>query len=112
MEISGLDRVSRASPGTSINLNCLVTGLEEEVEEEGPLQLSWSERRLGEEEKEEKVVSRVSLDGELHTTFLPGFTSLLVTEYTEDAWRYSWRLIIEKVSAHNSAVYQCKVIET
>ena len=75
-------------------------------------QLVWTERRLSEEEEEEeRMVSRAGLEGET-ADLLPGFTSLLVTENTEDSWRYSWRLSIEKVSPHNSAVYQCKVRET
>ena len=109
LEISGLDRVRRATPGTSLHLNCLV---EEEGEEEGSQQtkLIWSERRLGEEE--ERMVSSVRLEDELITNLLPGFTSFLLTENTEDSLSYSWQLIIENVSPDNSAVYQCKVFET
>ena len=117
LEISGLDRVRRATPGTSLHLNCLVAGLVqgEEGEGEEPQQskLIWSERRLGEEE--ERMVSSVRLEGEpanTVTTLLPGFTSLLLTEKTENSLGYSWQLIIENVSPDNSAVYQCKVIET
>ena len=61
------------------------------------------------------MVSSVRLEGEPTTTtstLIPGFTSLLLTENTEDSLRYSWQLIIENVSPDNSAVYQCKVIET
>ena len=115
-QISGLERLRRATPGTSLNLNCLVSGLGEPGEPgERPqhTELIWSERRLTQEDdaEKERLVSRARLEGD-HTTLLPGFTSLLVTENTEDSWRYSWRLIIEKVSPHNSAVYQCKVRET
>ena len=115
VEISGLERVRRATPGTALQLNCLVAGLDQAAQH---THLIWTERRLVEQEKEEeqkeqeeRLVSRASLEGD-HTTFLPGFTSLLVTENTEDSWRYSWRLIVENVSPHNSAVYQCQVRET
>ena len=113
VEISGLERLRRASPGTSLQLNCLVSGLGQAGQAPQLTELIWSERRLSQEDEddEERLVSRVRLEEE-HTTLLPGFTSLLVTENTEDSWRYSWRLIIEKVSPHNSAVYQCKVRET
>ena len=137
LEISGLERLRRVTPGTALNLNCLVSGLGQSGEsgesgESGQsgqsgetggrpqhTELIWSERRLPQEEEEEeedeeedeRLVSRANLEGD-HTTLLAGFTSLLVTENTEDSWRYSWRLIIEAVSPHNSAVYQCKVRET
>ena len=126
LQISGLQRLRRASPGTTLHLDCQV-GLEEEEQEQeekeqeqgeqtDDLELTWSRRS----ESEERLVSRVAVrrgragldqQGQV-VSFLPGYRSVLVTENTEDSWRYSWRLIIEKVSPHNSAVYQCKVRET
>ena len=106
LEISGLERVRRATPSTALYLTCLLSG-----RGEGGEQLVWSEKRPGGEE-EDRLVSRVRLDNSSTITHIPGFTSLLLTENREDSWSYSWRLIIENVSPQNSAVYQCKVMET
>ena len=123
LQISGLQRLRRASPGTTLHLDCQV-GLEEEQEQEqeqeqgeetgtDDLELTWSRRS----ESEERLVSRVAVrrggagldqQGQV-VSFLPGYRSVLLTENTEDSWGQHWRLVIEDVGEQHSGSYLCKV---
>ena len=122
LQISGLQRLRRASPGTTLHLDCQV-GLEEEEEQEekeqeqgeqtDDLELTWSRRS----ESEERLVSRVAVrrgragldqQGQV-VSFLPGYRSVLLTENTEDSWGQHWRLVIEDVGEQHSGSYLCKV---
>ena len=120
LQISGLQRLRRASPGTTLHLDCQV-GLEEEEQEKeqgeqtgtDDLELTWSRRS----ESEERLVSRVAVrrgragldqQGQV-VSFLPGYRSVLLTENTEDSWGQHWRLVIEDVGEQHSGSYLCKV---